>query len=68
MSNPVSPPRREPVTAEDRVSYVDARGKLLVFDQPVSCALCKNCLGHPSGLCLYNWFGTRAYARFEKIS
>ena len=46
-----SRPRAEPVTAEDRVSFVDRTGRLVVFDIPTSCALCVKCLGNAGGPC-----------------
>lgn len=50
-----SKPRPEPVTAEDRVSYLNHRGRLVVFDVPTSCALCTRCLTTRAGLgCLAN--------------
>ena len=35
---------REPVTTENRQSFIDAENKLRVWDQPGHCAACTRCL------------------------
>lgn len=44
---------REPITTDDRISYVNARGRFQVFDRKISCALCRTCLADSSGHCMY---------------
>lgn len=44
---------REPVTSDERVSYVNAHGQLVVYNVRTKCALCRKCLADQSGRCMY---------------
>lgn len=42
---------REPVTTDTRISYIDLRDRLVVFDRPTSCGMCRSCLACVTGRC-----------------
>lgn len=44
---------REPITTDERVSYINAHNQLVIYDRPVKCALCNRCLADRSGRCMY---------------
>jgi len=45
---------REPITTDDRISYVDVDGHLRVFDRKVRCAQCTSCLADAGGRCFHS--------------
>lgn len=45
--------KREPITTDQRVFYVNLHNQWVVYDRPVSCALCRKCLADQHGRCMY---------------
>lgn len=44
----------EPVTTDNRISFIDMLGRRIVFDQPGCCPMCNRCLKDGLGNCPYH--------------
>ena len=42
---------KEPITTDERISFVAARGDIVVYDRHAKCALCRKCLVNKHGRC-----------------
>lgn len=55
----------EPVTSDERISFMAATGAYAVFDRPARCALCSRCLLDRTGHC--RWGGPFPHDEGERF-